>query len=160
MEVTVIPIVIGVLRTIPKGFVKGQEDLEVIGQVETIQNTTLTSARILRKVLETWGDFLSLKLQWKTISERWSEKSLRNKIIIKRISHPVDFAVPADHRVNIKQSEKKAKKTLTLSENWKSCGTWGWRWLVHSKQSPRTWKRDWKSWESEDKSRPSRLQHC
>ena len=28
----------------------------------------LRTARILRRVLETWGDLLSLKLQWKTIS--------------------------------------------------------------------------------------------
>ena len=31
-------------------------------------NTLLRTARILRRVLETWGDLLSLKLQWKTIS--------------------------------------------------------------------------------------------
>ena len=51
-----------------KGLLKGLEDLEVGGQVETIQTTTLMrSARILRRVLETWGDLLSLKLQWKTL---------------------------------------------------------------------------------------------
>ena len=39
------------------------------GLVETTQMTALLStARILRRVLETWGDLLSLKLQWKTIS--------------------------------------------------------------------------------------------
>ena len=27
-------------------------------------------------------------------------------------------------------------------------------------QSPKAWKRDWKSWKSEDKLRPFRLQHC
>ena len=37
MEVMVIPIVFGMLRTIPKGLVKRQEDTE-IGQVETTQN--------------------------------------------------------------------------------------------------------------------------
>ena len=37
--------------------------------IETIQTTTLLrTARILRRVLETWGDLLSLQLQWKTIS--------------------------------------------------------------------------------------------
>ena len=36
MKMTVIPIVIGALRTIPKGLVKGLEDLEIRGQVETI----------------------------------------------------------------------------------------------------------------------------
>ena len=39
------------------------------GRVETIQTTALLrTARILRRVLETWGDLLSLKLQWETIS--------------------------------------------------------------------------------------------
>ena len=55
--------------TASKGLLKGLEDLEVGGRVETIQMTVLLrTARILRRVLETWGDFLSLKLQWKTIS--------------------------------------------------------------------------------------------
>ena len=40
MEVTVIPIVIGVLGTIAKGLVQGEEDLEIKGRVETIQTTT------------------------------------------------------------------------------------------------------------------------
>ena len=31
-------------------------------------STLLRSARILRKVLEIWGNLLSLKLQWKTIN--------------------------------------------------------------------------------------------
>ena len=69
MKVTIIPIVISAFGTITKGLLKGLEDLEVGGQVETIQPTTLLrSVRILRRVLETWGDLLSLKLQWKTIS--------------------------------------------------------------------------------------------
>ena len=60
----VILIVIGALGTIPKGLVKRLEDLEIRGQVETIQTTALLgSSRILRKVLEDLGDLLSLKLQ-------------------------------------------------------------------------------------------------
>ena len=44
----------------------GLEDLEVGRRVETIQTTALLrTARILRRVLETWGDLLILKLQWK-----------------------------------------------------------------------------------------------
>ena len=35
MKVTVIPIVIGALCAIPKGLIKGLEDLEIRGQVET-----------------------------------------------------------------------------------------------------------------------------
>ena len=64
MQVTIIPVVIG---TVTKGLLKGLEDLEVGGRMETVQ-TFLRTARILRSVLETWGDLLSLKLQWKTIS--------------------------------------------------------------------------------------------
>ena len=42
-------IVIGALGTITKGLIKGLEDLEIRGQVETIQTTALLrSARILR----------------------------------------------------------------------------------------------------------------
>ena len=68
MKVTIVPIVIGALGTITKGLLKGLEDLEVGGRVDTIQTTALLrTARILRRVLETWGDLLSLKLQWKTI---------------------------------------------------------------------------------------------
>ena len=69
MIVTIVPIVIGALGTITKGLLKVLEDLEVGGWVDTIQTIALLrTARILRRVLETWGDFLSLKLQWKTIS--------------------------------------------------------------------------------------------
>ena len=54
MKVTVIAIVIGVLRTILKGLVKGLEDLEIRGQVEAIQTIALLrSSRILRRVMET-----------------------------------------------------------------------------------------------------------
>ena len=53
MKVTVIPIVVGELGTILKGSVKGLEDLEERGQVETIQTTALLRlTRILRRVLE------------------------------------------------------------------------------------------------------------
>ena len=76
MKVTIIPIVTGAFGTVTKGLLKGLEDLEVGGRVETIQTTALLkTARILRRVLETWGDLLSLNLQWKTISLRWWENS-------------------------------------------------------------------------------------
>ena len=69
MKVTIIPIVIGAFGTITEGLLKGLEDLEVGGRVETIQTRALLrTARILRRVLETWAGLLSLKLQWKTIS--------------------------------------------------------------------------------------------
>ena len=54
MKVTIVPTVIGALGTEAKGLLKGLEDLEVGGRVETIQTTALLStARILRRVLET-----------------------------------------------------------------------------------------------------------
>ena len=69
MKVTIVPIVIGTLGTITKGLLKGLDDLEVGGRVETIQTAALLrTARILRRVLETWVDLLSLRLQWKTIN--------------------------------------------------------------------------------------------
>ena len=65
MRVTIVPIVIGAFGTITKGLLKGLEDLEVGGRVETIQITALLrTVRILRRILETWGDLLSLKLHW------------------------------------------------------------------------------------------------
>ena len=54
MKVKIIPIVIDAFGTVTKGLSKGLEDLEVEGQVETIQTTALLrTARILRRVLET-----------------------------------------------------------------------------------------------------------
>ena len=75
MKVTIVPIVIGAFGRVTKGLLKGSGDLEVGGRVETIQTIALSkTARILRRIRETWGDLLSLKLQWKTISWRWCEK--------------------------------------------------------------------------------------
>ena len=74
---TILPIVIGAFGTINKGLLKGLKDLEVGGRVETIQTTALLrTTRILRRVLGTWGDLMSLKLQWKTISVSWCEKTI------------------------------------------------------------------------------------
>ena len=54
MKVTIVPIVIGAFGTITKGLLKGLEDLEVGGRVETIQMIALLrTARILRRVAET-----------------------------------------------------------------------------------------------------------
>ena len=78
MRVMFIPNVIGTLGIVIKGLVKELEDLEIRGRVGAIQSTTLLrSARILRRVLETWGDMLSfrpvkdhqLKLSWITLKE-------------------------------------------------------------------------------------------
>ena len=78
MKVTIIPTVIGAFGTVTKELT-GLEDLEVGGRVEIIQTKALIRmARILRRVLETWGDLLSLKLPWKTIrmiiiKRKWKE---------------------------------------------------------------------------------------
>ena len=64
MKLRIVPIVIGALGTVSKGLLKGMEDLAVSGRVETIQTTALLrTSRILRRVLETWGELLSLRLQ-------------------------------------------------------------------------------------------------
>ena len=66
MKVSIVPIVIGAFGIVTEGLLK---DLEDGGRVETIHMTALLkTARILKRVLEPWGDLLSLKLQWKTIS--------------------------------------------------------------------------------------------
>ena len=58
MKVTIIPI--GAFGTVTKEILKGLEDLEVGGRVETIQTTALLrTARILKRVQETW-DLLTL----------------------------------------------------------------------------------------------------
>ena len=54
MKVTIIPIVIGAFGTVTRELLKGLEDLEVSGRVETIQTKALLKmARILRRVMET-----------------------------------------------------------------------------------------------------------
>ena len=68
MQVTIIPILIGAFGTVTEGLLKVLADLEVGGRVETIQTTALLrTARILRRVLKTWGDLFSLRPQWNTI---------------------------------------------------------------------------------------------
>ena len=73
MKLTGRPIVIGWLWTITKGLIKTPEDLKIKKNIETIYTTVLLkSGKILRIVLETWGDLLSLnhllKLVWKTLT--------------------------------------------------------------------------------------------
>ena len=54
---------------VKKRLIKGLEDLEIRRWMKLVQTNTLSrSVRILRRVLETWRELLSLKLQWKTIS--------------------------------------------------------------------------------------------
>ena len=54
MRLTVIPVVFGALRTIPKDLARKLKELEIGGRIGTIRTTALLrSARILRRVLET-----------------------------------------------------------------------------------------------------------
>ena len=79
MNVTIVPIVIGAFGTITKGLLKGLEDLEVGGRVETIQMTALLrTARITEKspgdlrrldVTQTPVKNHQLTLMWKTLKE-------------------------------------------------------------------------------------------
>ena len=78
MKVTFMPIVIGALGTVTEGLLKGLEDLEIRGRVETIHYWDWPEKW---EVLETWGDLLSLKtpvkdhqltLMWKT--QEWKEE--------------------------------------------------------------------------------------
>ena len=51
---TIIPVVIGAVGTVTNGLLKGLEDKEVSGRVETIQVTALLrTARILRRIMKT-----------------------------------------------------------------------------------------------------------
>ena len=77
MKETMITIVIGALGMISKGLVKRLKDLEIRGQVETIQTTDLLKlVKIMRRILGTRGDLLShqipvknhkVTLVWKTL---------------------------------------------------------------------------------------------
>ena len=76
----------------------------VVGRrVETIQITTLLrTARILRRVLETRGDLLSLKPEWKTIGWKWCENSegVNNISNIMPFSHILENALWATNLLN------------------------------------------------------------
>ena len=55
MKVSIVPIVIGAFGAVTGGLLKGLEDLEVSGRVETIQTTALLkTASILRRCVLMW----------------------------------------------------------------------------------------------------------
>ena len=54
MIVTVVPIIVGALGTVPSTRKIGLKELEITGRIETLVTTSmLRSAAILRRVLET-----------------------------------------------------------------------------------------------------------
>ena len=74
MRVTVILVLVDALGTVPQGLVRGLDERWIRRKIETIQTTALVrSVKILRRVLETWGDLLLPRIQWKIISWRWCE---------------------------------------------------------------------------------------
>ena len=79
--VTFISIIIGALGTVTKSLLKGQEDLEIWGRMEITQITTLLrSARILRRVLETWRNLLLLILQnCRLLLSGWPQSKIKIK---------------------------------------------------------------------------------
>ena len=77
---TAILIVIGTFGTVTKGLVQGLEDLEITGQIETVQTTAwLRSTRILRRVLEeTCCHSISLEKPLANAGEKNLKKSYNN----------------------------------------------------------------------------------
>ena len=78
MKVTIIPIVIGAFGAVIKGLLKGLEDLEVGGLLETIQTSIVEngqnaekSPEYLRRLAVTQNPvkYHQLTLMWKTLKE-------------------------------------------------------------------------------------------
>ena len=66
VNVFVITVVVRAIGMVAEGLERRQKAFEIRGRIDTIQNTALiTSARILRRVLETWEELLSLRLKGK-----------------------------------------------------------------------------------------------
>ena len=94
MKVTVISIVICALGTVTKGLVQELEDLEIRGRVETIQTTALLrSARIQRRVLETWGDLLSFRLGVCVLGTERSSNDWEKTEILARKWNSIPYAM-------------------------------------------------------------------
>ena len=132
VKVTIVPIVIGALGIITKGLLKGLEDLEIGGRVETIQTTALPrTARILRRVLgleetcchSNFSEKPSVNTDVKN-SKAVNYNNIRpfNYQRKKRTCKIVNVAVSADHILKLKDCEKK-DKYFDLAREWKNYGT-------------------------------------
>ena len=141
MKVTIIPIVIGAFGKVTKGLWKGLDDLEVSRRVATIQTTaSLRTARILRRVPETWEDLLSLKILWETISVKNSEGVNNNNNKNNNNNYrPSDSQLKKENLPNCglfcscgPQSEIERKGKMDnysdSARELKNCGTWKLRW--------------------------------
>ena len=121
------------LELSPKGLLKRLEEFEIRGRTETIPTTVLLrSVRILRRVPEIWGDFLSLRFQLKTTSVSLKEKRLANSWILL-------------------ENWKGCGTRM---------GWWCQLLLVHLEWLQKAWKKKLKNWKLEEESRPSSQQHC
>ena len=84
MQVTIIPIVIGAFGTVTKGLLKGLEDLEVGGRVETIQNTKKSPGGYQIKTIRTLGEKETYKylgiLETDAITQEEMKEKLRKNI--------------------------------------------------------------------------------
>ena len=72
MKVTVRLVIVGALWTVHIGLEKWLDELEIRGRTQT--KALLRSTRIPRSVLETWGDLLSHRLQWKSTGQFWCKR--------------------------------------------------------------------------------------
>ena len=102
------------------------EDLEIRGRVETIQITALSkSARLLRRVMETWGDLQSLKLPWKILKE-W-----HNRMGQKQLHGYFNWQITGNCYLDILNQNKRnmnesKRYTNTLSDGKKGICRWHW----------------------------------
>ena len=70
-------IVARALGMVPSGLEKRVSEQEIRGRIEAIQTTVLWILGILRSVLETWGDLMSLEPQWRLqLQLLWKHKQL------------------------------------------------------------------------------------
>ena len=105
-----------VYSTVPADWAKCfWEDLEIRGPAETTETTTLLrSARILRRVLETWGDILSLK----NSNERPSSNTyMKNSQIIIIIMTTHKSFYPGDDVDRLYVPRKEGVRLLTSIED-------------------------------------------
>ncbi len=131
MKVTIIPIVIGAYTTINKGLLKGLEDLEVGGRVETIQTTSLLrTARILRRVLET------------CCHSNFSEKPSANADVknSKRVNNNNNSNNNNNNNSKLAQKEYKTRHDwVSKVINWEMCKKFKFdhtnKWYIHNPSS-------------------------
>ena len=131
MKVTIIPITIGSFGTVTKGLLKGLEDLEIRGRLETTQTTILLrTAGIPKKVLETCCHSNSSERpsaeadvknsQGVNDSNKWVRKTCQeldnnnnNNNVLKLMS------VPTDNNTYVKEYHKISKyKEIEIEKTW------------------------------------------